>query len=312
MVQKENINKRFLAETEETTKNNKILVNRYYNDEDDGSFLWNYWEPCLVSKCIGTYGAENIYYVLNDKYYNNITGQYFYNDTNNNWHKLTHVGELPSLYEAYQNNALDLDVLYATIHDEYFNKINNINISSKKIEDFIDCHFKVEVKGGRKWQGEGYLVSLINVANYYGYGSTKIAKVYDPKTNRIESVTAKYINYIDNINIFEFFEEYKLAMLAKIDKTNKNDLIIDIDNVVSLDFDQPEFVEWMKEKYGNNIDLANAYDVVEEEKKAKFQAFMESKMPSIIEWVKKNTDKTEEEDILGLAKHIFNKHYNNN
>ena len=72
-----------------------------------------------------------------------------------------------------------------------------------------------------------------------------------------------------------------------------------------------EIVSFMKylESKGNKLNLDNAYDVIEEEKKAKFQAFKDSKMPGIIEWVKTNTDKTEENEILELAERIFRKHY---
>ena len=41
----------------------------------------------------------------------------------------------------------------------------------------------------------------------------------------------------------------------------------------------------------------------------KEKEFKESKMPGIIEWVKNNTDKKTEEDIMALAEHIFNKKY---
>ena len=67
-------------------------------------------------------------------------------------------------------------------------------------------------------------------------------------------------------------------------------------------------MEYLKSK-GNNLNIENAYDVVEEEKKAKLLAFKETKMPGIIEWVKNNTDKETDEDILTLAEHIFNKKY---
>ena len=67
-------------------------------------------------------------------------------------------------------------------------------------------------------------------------------------------------------------------------------------------------MEYLKLK-GNNLNLENAYDVVEEEKKAKLLAFKETKMQGIIEWVKNNTDKETDEDILALAEHIFNKKY---
>ena len=68
------------------------------------------------------------------------------------------------------------------------------------------------------------------------------------------------------------------------------------------------FTKYLESK-GNKFNLDNAYDVIEEEKKAKQEAFKASKMPGIIEWVKNNTDKTTEEEILKLAEHIFNKRY---
>ena len=41
----------------------------------------------------------------------------------------------------------------------------------------------------------------------------------------------------------------------------------------------------------------------------KREALKKEKMQAIIEWVKKNTDKKTEEDIMNLAEHIFNKKY---
>ena len=68
------------------------------------------------------------------------------------------------------------------------------------------------------------------------------------------------------------------------------------------------FVEWLA-KYKNSINLSMAYDVEKEERLLKEKEFKESKMPGIIEWVKNNTDKKTEEDIMALAEHIFNKKY---
>ena len=67
-------------------------------------------------------------------------------------------------------------------------------------------------------------------------------------------------------------------------------------------------VEWLS-KYKNVINLLNAYDVEKEERLNKEKKFKESKMSGIIEWVKNNTDKKTEEDIMKLAEHIFNKKY---
>ena len=70
---------------------------------------------------------------------------------------------------------------------------------------------------------------------------------------------------------------------------------------------QSNYVKYVSQV--NKFNLDNAYDVMEKEKKAKQEAFKASKMPGIIEWVKNNTDKTTEEEILKLAEHIFNKRY---
>ena len=68
-------------------------------------------------------------------------------------------------------------------------------------------------------------------------------------------------------------------------------------------------MEFMTEKHTNHIDTTTAIDVVEEAAKKKYNNFREKKLPGIITWVRNNTDKTDEGEILELAEHIFKKHY---
>ena len=77
------------------------------------------------------------------------------------------------------------------------------------------------------------------------------------------------------------------------------------------------FPEWMI-KNKRTIDTNSAFDVAADEMQKKIDArnqkhneFKAKKMPQLIEWVRNNTDKQTEEDILNLAEHIFNKKYNN-
>ena len=116
-------------------------------------------------------------------------------------------------------------------------------------------------------------------------------------------------------------EQYKKDMIAIVEATTVDDFTIgkngtsyspysgdSNDTKMNINCEIVSFMKYLESK-GNKLNLDNAYDVIEEEKKAKFQAFKDSKMPGIIEWVKTNTDKTEENEILELAERIFRKHY---
>ena len=56
-----------------------------------------------------------------------------------------------------------------------------------------------------------------------------------------------------------------------------------------------------------NAIINNAYDASEVERKAQYSQKLAEQLPNVIEWVKTNTDKTSEEDVLELALHILNK-----
>ena len=298
-----------------------------------------------VQKAIQEYGIENISMVgynyhgryedddCEFTYYNNITGNFFYDEWTTRFACPSYsCYECQTLEEADKNGLVDHEKLfsfkkYSMI--KQFEKFKFDNIWGETFYKIAPLGLRVEVKRGRKWKGIGYLVGTFTTSyqwgvkmwhsnNDYGTSTTRHAKIYDPTTNRIETVTADYVKFLDLDNIIE---QYKKDMIDIVEATTVEDFSIGKNGTtyspysgdsnltpMSIKCNTISFMEYLKLK-GNNINIENAYDAVEEEKKAKLLAFKETKMPGIIEWVKNNTDKETDEDILALAEHIFNKKY---
>ncbi len=298
-----------------------------------------------VQQAIKEYGINNISMVgydyhgryedddCNFEYYNNATGNFFY-DTWTTRFCCPAYGcyECQTLEEADKKGYVDHEKLFNLKKIQLINSFKNFRfecILGEKFEKISPFGLRVEVKRGRKWKGIGFLVGTFTTRyqwgvklwksnNGYGVSTTRYAKIYDPLTNRIESVNADYVKFLDLDNIIE---QYKNDMIAIVEATTVDDFTIgkndtsyspysgdSNDTPMTIKCDTVSFIEYLKSK-GNKFNLDTAYDVVEEEKKAKFQAFKNTKMSGIIEWVKNNTDKETEEDILALAEHIFNKRY---
>ena len=298
-----------------------------------------------VQRAIQEYGIENISMVgynyhgryedddCEFTYYNNVTGNFFYDEWTTRFACPSYrCYECQTIEEADKNGLVDHEKLfsfkkYSMI--KQFEKFKFDNIWGETFDKIAPLGLRVEVKRGRKWKGIGYLVGTFTTSyqwgvkmwcsnNDYGTSTTRHAKIYDPTTNRIETVTADYVKFLDLDNIIE---QYKKDMIAIVEATTIEDFFIGKNDTsyspysgdsnltpMIIKCNTISFMEYLKSK-GNNLNLENAYDVVEEEKKAKLLAFKETKMPGIIEWVKNNTDKETDEDILALAEHIFNKKY---
>ena len=298
-----------------------------------------------VQKAINEYGIENISMVgynyhgryedddCEFTYYNNATGNFFYDEWTTRFACPSYgCYECQTLEEADKKGLVDHKKLfsfkkYSMI--KHFEKFKFDNIWGETFCKIAPLGLRVEVKRGRKWKGIGYLVGTFTTSyhwgvkmwhsnNDYGTSTTRHAKIYDPTTNRIETVTADYVKFLDLDNLIE---QYKKDMIAIVEATTIEDFSIGKNGTsyspysgdsnrtpMTIKCDTVSFMEYLKSK-GNNFNLVNAYDVVEEEKKAKLLAFKETKMPGIIEWVKNNTDKETEEDVMELAEHIFNKNY---
>ena len=266
-------------------------------------------------------------------YYNNVTGEFFYDEWTTRF-ACPQYGrfECQTLEEADKKGLVDHEKLFSFKKSgmlNTFEKFTFENIWGDTFAKIAPLGLRVEVKRGRKWKGIGYLIDTFTTSyqwavkkwrsdNDYGVSTTRHAKIYDPTTNRIETVNASYVEFLDLDSIVE---QYKKEMIAIVEATTVDDFSIgkngtsyspysgdSNDTPMIIKCDTVSFIEYLKSK-GNSFNLVNAYDVVEEEKKAKLLAFKETKMPGIIEWVKNNTDKETEEDIMELAEHIFNKNY---
>lgn len=277
----------------------------------------------------GRYEDDDCYFT----YYNNVTGEFFHDEWTTRF-ACPHYGrfECQTLEEADKKGLVDHEKLFSFKKSGMLNTFEEFtfeNIWGDTFAKIAPLGLRVEVKRGRKWKGIGYLIDTFTTSyqwavkkwrsdNDYGVSTTRHAKIYDPTTNRIETVNASYVEFLDLDSIVE---QYKKEMIAIVEATTVDDFSIgkngtsyspysgDSNNTpMTIKCDTVSFIEYLKSK-GNSFNLVNAYDVVEEEKKAKLLAFKETKMPGIIEWVKNNTDKETEEDIMELAEHIFNKNY---
>lgn len=299
-----------------------------------------------VQEAIKKYGIENISMVgynyhgryedddCNFTYYNNVTGEFFYDEWTTRF-ACPYFGcyECQTLKTADEKGYVDHEKLYNFKRNQLINYYTNMKIDNYAIGELYNIiaplGLRVEVRGGRKWKGIGFLVGTFSTSyqwgtklwrsnNDYGTSTTRHAKVYDPLTNKIETVTANHVKFLDLDNIIE---QYKKDMISIIEATTVDDLVIGKNGTsyspysgdsnttpININCEIITFKDYIKTK-GNTLNLENAYDVVEEEKKAKLNAFKETKMPELIEWVKTNTDK-EGDEILKFAEHIFNKRYN--
>jgi len=302
------------------------------------------YQPAVI-KAIAEYGAENIYMVGNSyhgkyeddyasfTYYNNITGEYF----TDGW---TTAAACPaySLYEhiyideAWKNGVVNAEKLYKVVLENRLNSIKNFKFDLRytcKFEDLVELGLRVNVTGGRKWKGVGFLVGIYQKSyqwdiklwrsdNDYGTSTTRYAKILDPVTGNIYSVTAGYVKFID---MDKFVEEYKNVMIERLNNTTVENLTVgnnkfnyspvsgDNHSVAcGIEYNNESFIEWLKKNHSNKFDLSIYHDIEQEKIDAKNVAFKESKMPELIEWVKNNTDKTGDE-ITKLAEHIYNKRY---
>lgn len=236
-------------------------------------------------------------------------------------------------YNEMMNDMVDINFVFDVAKMNKVDElVNNFNVDMNRyIEDFARLGLaKVKVEKGRKWKGEGWLVGFYESSFSTGYRNinTKHAKIYDPNTNRIETVPLYNVTIIDTSKILEAYKkaiEFNINS-ASVDNTSfaryieafpillpcLNSFSIDILKAIDEELNSKNigFSYWARgsEFMNEEIDLENAIDEEENYKKSKKEAFKAKKMPELIEWVKTHTDKKGEE-INKLAEHIFNKKY---
>lgn len=287
----------------------------------------------VVQDAIAQYGVNNIFMVASSyrsmyhddycsfTYYNNVTGEFFSDEWATAYAAPAYGNfECMPIAKAFENNLVDKVKLFEVLKERKLNWINNFTFNFYyKFDELANLHLRVNVSKGRKWKGTGFLVGTFvrsyqwgvkmwHSNNDYGTSHTRYAKIYDPSTNRIETVVSNNVEFVDAEALIS---KYKEDMINIINNSTSED----IHNRLEIECGTITFEQWL-ESHKNTIDTSTAFDEVENAKKikeqeqeAKKQAFKEKKMIELIEWVKTNTDKHGDE-IQKLAEHIFNKRYN--
>ena len=287
----------------------------------------------LVAKCeerhlpnivmtIAEVGVENIFYVSRDyhgryedddctfTYWDNLNGKYIYDY----WG--THFAA-PSffLYEdniirfsaALEAGLVNIDLFTNSKVELLHNVVNNISFKDEKIHDaIVKTNPLIKVEDGRKFKGTGYLVEKIVNENHHG--TRTIAKVLSLEDFQIHYCNYRYVRFVEVENIIDAYKTYAHETIDN-KKAKGNNYVIDASTGKTYDI-IPSFEEFVK-RYNNNIDylVATAPDPEQEEKNRKLAAKRAENFQNIVEWVKNNTDKTEENDIMQLALRIVNKRY---
>ena len=333
-----------LSEIANRTADLRAAIEKYDNMPKDGiSYLANFSHARRLAAEIG---LENVFYVgenyrglYHDDYctftfYNNLTGELFYDE----WTTAFACPSCDSYYEGIYTikEGLELGLINMEkvfeLNKKRFETMVENNAKTIFSSNSLDnnCFYpRIKVNGGRKWKGEGYLIDMVTNVYHFGptYGksyntsSSTTARVLSLEDFQIHYCNADYLEFVDLEKITEMYKEWASNIVYKLftDLYNAKYYF----NMESLtwkllpgleeqfDFSVEKFFERHTDMRNHisrmNIIVAQAYDAKEFERKAQYSQKLAEQLPNVIEWVKTNTDKTSEEDILELALHILNK-----
>lgn len=287
----------------------------------------------LVAKCeertlpnivmtIAEVGVENIFYVSRDyhgryedddctfTYWDNLNGKYIYDYWGTHFAApsfFLYEDNIIRFNDALEAGLVNIDLFTNSKVEMLHNVVNNISFKDEKIHDaIVKTNPLIKVEDGRKFKGTGYLVEKI-VEDSFRSRRT-IAKVLSLEDFQIHYCHYRYVRFVEVENIIGAYKTYAHETINN-KKAKGNNYVIDTSTGKTYDI-IPSFEEFVK-KYNNNIDylVATAPDPEMEEKNRKLAADRAENYQNIVEWVKNNTDKTEENDIMQLALRIVNKRY---
>lgn len=333
-----------LSEIANRTAELRVAIEEYDNTPKDGiSYLSNF---CYAQRTAAKIGLENVFYVgknyrglYHDDYctftfYNNLTGEFFYDEWTTAFGCPSYSSYTEGIYtveEGLELGLIDMEKVFELNKKRFETLINAASkqiFSIKSIEAF--CFFpRVRVSRGRKWKGEGYLIDV--ETNVYHFGPT-----YGKGYNTSSSTTARILSLEDfqihycNADYLEFIDQERIDKMY-IDWANNtiSDLFNSLNDAkcyFNMDSLEWKIFEGIADRYDVSLEkffercsamsnhiskmntiVAQAYDAKEFERKAQYSQRLAEQLPNVIEWVKANTDKTSEEDVLELALHILNK-----
>lgn len=225
---------------------------------------------------------------------------------------------------AWENGLIDKEAYLSVMQSRHLDILSKTTFNTKEAENY---YLRIKVEKGRKFKGEGYLIG-VEESNYryatpmfrthtsdFGISTTRTALIWNPIDNTINRANAQYLQFMDSDKIMEEYTFWakNIIMNSKISDIHSNNRYNLGGFILDIDYSFTRFMDevWMKEHNIVGSYPTDAYDPYLEEQKKKQSEFQASKMPGIIEWVKNNTDKKDEE-IIELAIHIFNKKYGKN
>lgn len=273
----------------------------------------------VAEELIEKFGKDNIFLVDADYhglYHDDHCDFTYWNNVNGSMptdHWTTAVAcpaygryECMTLKEGVNQGLVDmnklLDYLKATSKMKSLKYVNMINEPQK----FYTIGLRIEAFKGRKWKGIGYLVGERKSSYTWGVQSTttRYCKIYDPMTGRIEYINRNNCRLLDE-------EQLKQNYIAKYNEALKGCQVEDIvigNHGPRLNVHIESFEDFVKHET-IKPNTTGAFDEYEEEMKRKYVEFRTKKMTELIKWVKNNTDKETDQDIIDLAEHIFIKKY---
>lgn len=299
---------------EELTQKVKKQIEAYNSGDK-----MNYWAaPTACREAQAKYGAENIFMISSGysshyhddyatfTYYNQATGEEF-KDSWATAYACPAYGayECMSIEEASKNGLLDRAKHLAIYKKQLIEAIQKKEMDALYPKDWCKYHLTIVVKGGRKyWNGTGIAVDHRSKKWSY-YNTTTYVDVYEPETNLIHEVDAKYCTPVLDV---EEWRAWKLSIVEKELVDDGGDYFNMWKEVRSKIF----YIEsWLQTK-ANEVDLSTAKNPTKEAREkasaGRKAAFKEKKMAELVEWVKTKTDKKGDE-IMELAEHIWNKRY---
>ena len=333
-----------LAEIATRTAELKAAIEKYDNDPEAQRYYWGGYSH--ARRIAAEIGLENVFYVgenyrglYQDDYctftfFNNLTGEFFYDE----WTTAAACPACDSYYEGIYTvkeglelGLIDMEKVFELNKKRFESMVESNAEKIFRSESLENNGFfpRVKVSKGRKWRGEGYLVDL--TTNVYHFGPT-----YGRSYNTSTSTTARILSLEDfqihycNADYLEFVEVEKITEMYKVWAKNlvykmfqdlyNSKYYFNQDTLTwkilpgledQCNFSVEKFFERHNEMVNHisrmNIISARAYDAkVEEERKA-YSTKLAEQLPNVIEWVKENTDKTTDDEIMGLALHILNK-----
>lgn len=264
---------------------------------------------------IAELGAENVFYegrnyrgLYEDddctfRYWDNVNGKFIYDEWSTRYAApsfFLYEDNIITFANAKEAGLVNMKLFTDLMVKNTCESIDRMQVNNI-IDDIIPTYPRIKVEGGRKWKGNGYLVKKIIEES--SFGTRVIAKVLSTEDFQIHYCNYTYVKYVDVETILNEYKTYAKEFI-------KNHTSVALSNdkfAAGLD----SFKEWVKNNKTNNIGylVATAPDPEQEEKNRKLAAKRAENFQNIVEWVKNNTDKTEENDIMELALRIVNKRY---